>query len=212
MTSRQAVETNITRKIVGHYAFQPRDIAALQTQIESQLSATYRQVIAQQLRLYSCQKLATGPDATSLKWIRGKAKDDAQSIAATYLKELTNKVSSLRKESPKGNRFFYLKNLEIWSTARDKHKIPSIGLNTATAARAYAQDRFIRENKITGRFAPVGPPPVCIKCVRIFAKGALTWVECQKPQNFLPAHVSCPHTRSALVIKPIPCNELTWTG
>lgn len=212
MTIPVRVDSVITTKIYEHYKMLQGDIDALSQQITQHLTATYRQTINAQLRLYSCQKSATGPDASAQKWIDEKAIEDSTGIATTYNRELKNKISRLRKENRRGNRFYYLKALDSWIQTRNAYKIQSIALNTMTQARAYAQDRFIRENKITGRFVMVGPPPVCRICIRIKAKGPLTWEECMKPANFVPAHVHCPHRRQALVIKPIKCDELTWTG
>lgn len=188
------------------------DVDALSSQLSKQLTATYRQTIQASLNLYGCQKTVSAPDSQSSKWIDAKAVKDSEGIAQTYDRELKNHIARLQSKAPKGNRFYYLKALDEWINQRNKFKVASISLNTMTQARAYAQDRFIRENNIKGRFAPVGPPPVCKICIRIFAKGPLTWEECMKPANFLPAHVHCPHKRQALVIQSIPCNELTWTG
>lgn len=212
MTSPVLPQTAIIDKIVDHYSFQASDIQALKSQIESQLIVVYRMTIQKQLVLYGCQKTVTGPDSTSLAWIQAKAQEDTDSIIRTYERELRTQVRKTYEANKRSNRYAYIRALDAWTTRRNAYKVDSISLNTMTAARAYAQDRFIRENKIGGRYAPVGPPPVCIKCVRIFAKGPLTWEECQKAQNFLPAHGGCPHTRSALIPKKIPCNELTWTG
>lgn len=209
VTKTIQTQSRIVEKIVNHYSFQAGDIQALQSQLETQLTVTYRQTIGAQLRLYSCQKTATGPDAISLKWIQDKATKDATSIAATYLRELTNKVNQLRASNPKGNRFYYFKALEEWSAKRDRHKIPSIALNTATAARQYAQTRFVEENNIQGRWVFTGPPPVCKVCLRIKALGAVTWETTKKRP--LPAHSNCPHRWAQLIPKKISCDD-AWTG
>jgi hypothetical protein len=212
MTAPARVDSVIVQKITAHYAMIDSDIALLQAQIERQLLITYIQTIQTLLIERSCQKLATSKDLASLKWIAEKAKTDATGIANTYNRELSSQVGKVYAKNKKSNRYAYMSALDTWLTGRTPRKTASISLNTLTAARAYTQDRFMRENKIQGRFAPVGPPPVCIKCIRIFAKGPLTWEECMKAVNFLPAHLGCPHTRRALVIKPIPCDEMTWTG
>jgi hypothetical protein len=212
MTAPARVDSVIVQKITAHYAMIDSDIALLQAQIERQILVTYRQTIQAQLIERGCQKLATSNDAQSLKWIAEKARKDAEGIAQTYNRELSSKVGQIHAKNKKTNRYGFMSALDTWLASRTPRKTSSIALNTMTQARAYAQDRFIRENKITGRFAMVGPPPVCRICIRIAAKGPLTWEECQKPTNFVPAHINCPHKRQALVIKKIPCDEMTWTG
>lgn len=211
MTTRETVSSPVIELIVGAYAMADEDRREIEAQIVRQLTTVYRMTIQNQLNLYGCQRSVTGPDAKAQIWIAEKASADAESIVRTYNRELENRVQALYRENRRANRSFYASRLDQWAAQRSGYKTASISLNTMTAARAYAQDRFIRENGITGRFAMVGPPPVCKICIRIKAKGPLTWEECQKPENFLPAHVGCPHKRAALVIKPINCAE-AWTG
>jgi hypothetical protein len=188
------------------------DINAMRQQITQQLTVTYRQTIASQLNLYECQKLATGPDRAALDWIQAKAKQDSEAIAKTYDRELKNKIARLRQENPRGNRFYYLKALDEWLVGRTAFKTSSISLNTMSAARQYAQDRFTRENNIGGKWVMVGPPPVCKNCMRIKGYGPQTFEQTQQPRRHLPAHVSCPHRWGQLVPKKIACNDETWTG
>jgi hypothetical protein len=211
MTSPVRVSSAIVTKIIDHYKMDDRDILALTQQIRSQIEKTYLQTVQSQLNLYGCQKLATLSDKTAITWIDEKAQTDAQGIAKTYLRELTNRVNAIYSENRRTNRFGYMRALDTWLAGRTPRKSASIALNTMAATRSYAQDRFIRENNIKGRFAPVGPPPVCKICMRIFAKGPLTWEECQKKDNKFPAHANCPHRHQALVITPINCAE-AWTG
>lgn len=210
MTTRERIESNLVRKIVDHYSMMERDTEELRQKILQQLTITYRQVIAQQLNLYGCQKLATGPDQESLLFLEAKATKDADGITKTYQRELTNKVNSLYQANRRGNRFYYLRALDAWIAQRNLYKIPSISLNTLTAAREYAQTRFVRENGIQGKWIFTGPPPVCKVCIRIKALGAVTFETTQKRR--LPAHVSCPHRWSQLVPKKIECGDNTWTG
>lgn len=209
MTSRERVETNIIRKIVDHYSFQANDIQLLKSQIETQLTTTYRQVIAQQLRLYGCQKIATGPDAISLKWIQDKATKDATSIAATYLRELQHEVQRIYSKNKRSNRYAYMRALDVWSAKRDAYKINQIGLNTAIQARDYAAQRFRDENGIEGRFLFAGPPPVCKKCMRLKAKGLVSAAEAKRYGS--QQHINCPHAWQAVTLGKVDC-ETVWTG
>ena len=210
MTSRERVKANLVSKIVGHYMMLPRDTEDLTQKIAQHLTTEYRRTIQANLNLYGCQKLVMGPDQESLLWIQAKAAKDATSIANTYLRELTNKVASLRKSNVRGNRFYYMRALDAWSAKRDGYKIQSIALNTATAARQYAQARFVEENNIQGRWLFTGPPPVCKICLRIKALGAVTWETTKKRP--LPSHPNCPHAWQQLIPTKIECGDSTWTG
>lgn len=212
MTTR-ALASDITRKIADHYAMQAGDIDALKQQISAQLTIVYRKTIQAQLTLYGCQTLASATiDPESQRWIDAKALKDAEGIAATYNRELVNRVERIRKDNPRANRFFYMRELDTWLNSRTPRKTSSIALNTMTAARKYAQDRFVQENNIKGKWVLVGPPPVCRKCVRIKALGAVTFETTQKANNALPQHANCPHQWGQLVPKKIDCDDMTWTG
>lgn len=211
MTARDVTQTTIVTKVIAHYEMTADDVRQLYEQIKVQIEKTYLQTIQAQLNLRGCQKLATLLDQASRAWIEDKARTDAAGIAKTYNRELANKTKAIYSSNKRTNRYGYMRALDTWLLQRNAFKVPSISLNTMTQARAYAEDRFIRENKIKGRFAPVGPPPVCKLCIRVFALGPLTWEECQKPRNKFPQHPGCPHKHAAMVITPINCAE-AWTG
>lgn len=187
-----------------------RDTAELAAQLEQQMVAQYRLTIQAQLKLYGCTRSATGPDTESASYLQFKARLDAQSITDTYNRELTNEVNRLWAANRRGNRFYWFKNLEAWNTKRNAHKLDSIALNTMTAARKYAQDRFVDMNNIQGRWRLVGPPAVCRICVALFALGVVSLETTRKRPA--PAHVNCPHTWAQVIPKKFDdCSEV-WTG
>lgn len=189
----------------------PVDTLAIQNQISQHLTRTYRETINQQLRLYSCQKSATGPDSEALRWIEAKAKADSESIARTYDRELLAQIRRIRQSNKNANRYFYMSALDTWLASRTPRKTASISLNTMTSAREYAKDRFITENGIEGKFVFTGPPPVCKLCVRIKALGPITYKQTRIERNRLPQHINCPHTYQALTLTKIDCSTV-WTG
>jgi hypothetical protein len=211
MTAPAQVQSIIITKIFEHYRMLEGDVLALNQQITQQLVATYKMTIQSQLTLYGCQKLATGPDQAAQRWIDAKAAKDSEGISATYDRELKNKIARLRQDAPRGNRFYYLKALDEWINQRNAFKVPSISLNTMTAAREYAKDRFITENGIEGKFVFTGPPPVCKLCIRVKALGPIPYRQTRLARNRLPQHVNCPHTYQQLIPKKIDC-ETAWTG
>jgi hypothetical protein len=213
MTTREPVSTNLILGIIMPlYEMQQEDIQALAADLERQVRIEYVRTVQRLLTLHGCQKTAQIADARSLTWIAEYARATSEGIARTYNRELSNKIRTLYTANPRGNRFYYMRGLDTWTRQRNGYKTASIALNTMTAARSYAQDRFYRENTIGGRFRPVGPPPVCKICIRIFAKGPLTWEECQKPANRFPAHVGCPHKHEIMVPTRIRDCDSAWTG
>lgn len=210
-TRKETIDTRLIRVITLLYSMQDDDIAQLQEQISKQLTITYRTVIQAQLRLYGCQKTVTGPDAKAQRFIETKAKQDAEGIARTYNTQLKNEVQRIYNRNPRGNRYFFMRALDAWAAKRNQFKTPSIALNTMTAAREYAQRRFVEENGIEGKWRLVGPPPVCKDCMRIAALGVVTWAVTQKPRNRLPSHVGCPHQWAQLIPKRIEC-DTAWAG
>jgi hypothetical protein len=101
--------------------------------------------------------------------------------------------------------------LDTWLVDRTSRKTASISLNTMTAAREYAKDRFITENGIEGKFVFTGPPPVCKICIRIKGYGPMTYKQTRQSNRRLPAHINCPHTYQALTLTKIDCSAV-WTG
>lgn len=209
MTSRERVSTEIIRKIVDHYAMLESDAQVLRADLARQLTIQYRATVQEQITLYGCQKTVTGPDREAQQWIDAYTEKYGQSIANTYNRELANKVQAIYAANPRSNRYAYIRELEAWTTRRNAYKVDSIALNTFTAARKYAQDRFVEENGIEGRWTFTGPPPVCKICIRIKALGVVT-LETTKKRP-LPAHPSCPHRWSQVVPKKIDCSN-AWTG
>lgn len=211
MTTKERIDSPVIRRIFEAYKMDENDIVSLYQQIERQLTVTYRQVIQGQLTLYSCQRTVTGPDDKSLKWIQEKARQDSEGIANTYERELTNRIQRIRSQNKRANRFHYIRELDAWLATRTPRKAQSIGLNTMTAAREYAKDRFITENNIGGKYVLVGPPPVCKDCIRIKGYGPMTYKQTRMKNRRLPAHGGCPHTYQALTLTKLDC-ATAWTG
>lgn len=203
------LSTPLIDAMTGFYSMGPGDIVELSAQLEEQMTAQYRVTIQSQLLLYGCNRSATGPDAQSLASIQRTSRTTADGIARTYNRELRNKVQSLYSANRRGNRNYYFKALEAWTVKRNAYKLDSIALNTMTAARKYAQERFVEQNGIAGRWVFTGPPPVCKVCIRIKALGVVSLAV--SLTNPLPAHVNCPHTWSQVIPKKIDCAE-AWTG
>lgn len=210
MTSRQLTQTNLILGILYPlYEMQEEDIAALSAGLSRQVRAEYGKTIQTQLNLYGCQKLVTGPDAQSERWIEAYVTKTAEGIAKTYNTQLRNEIQRLYDANKRGNRYYYMRGLDAWTIRRNAYKEPSIALNTMTAARDYATKRFRTENNIGGRFVFVGPPPVCKRCIKLKALGVVSAEAAERYGD--SQHVNCPHKWEQLIPQRINCDE-AWTG
>jgi hypothetical protein len=210
MTTREPVTTTLILGIIMPlYEMQQEDITALAADLERQVRTEYGRTIQTQLNLYKCQRLATGPDAESTRWIEQYVKSTSEGIARTYNRELSNKIAALHAANVRGNRYYYMRALDTWTRQRNAYKVPSIALNSMTATRQYAAQRFRAENNVTGRMVFVGPPPVCKKCLRLKALGPVSVEQARKYGD--AQHVNCPHRWEQLIPKAINCQE-AWTG
>lgn len=210
MTAREPITTNLIVGIVlPLYRMDAVDIEALAAQLERQTTIVYRQEIQRNLNLYKCQRLVTGPDAAAQQWIADKTRQDAEGIANTYNTQLEREIQRLYASNKFGNRYHYIRGLDAWASKRNAYKAPSIALNTMTAARQYAAQRFREENNVTGRMVFVGPPPVCKRCLRLKALGPVSVEQARAYGD--SQHPNCPHSWEQLIPTAIDC-ENAWTG
>lgn len=212
MTTREPISTNLIVGIIRPlYAMDEGDIQALAADLRRQVMFEYGREIQRQLNLYGCQRLYSGPDAKAQAWIDDYVRTNAEGIARTYNKNLENEIRRQYTANKRANRFAYIRALDAWTTKRNAYKIPSISLSTMTQVRAYAQDRFLTENNIEGKFAFVGPPPVCRICIRAKGRSPITRRQMKQAHNQAPFHVHCPHRWEALILTKIDCDTV-WTG
>lgn len=212
MTTREPVSTNLIVGIIRPlYAMDEDDIQALANDLRRQVMAEYGREIQRNLNLHGCQRLYSGPDARARDWIDEYVQKNAEGIAKTYDTQLENEIRRQYAANPRANRFAYIRNLDAWTKRRNAFKVPSISLNTMTQVRVYAQDRFLTENNIEGKFAFVGPPPVCRICIRAKGRSPITRAQMKQAHNKAPFHVGCPHRWDVLVTVKIDC-ESVWTG
>jgi hypothetical protein len=209
MTTRERVDSPVIRRIFEAYRMDESDIVSLYERLERQLTSVYRQTIQRNLIKYGCQKTVTGPDAQSTRWIQAKARKDSEGISNTFDRELMSQIQKVRAKNKRANRFQYIRELDAWIAKRNGYKVASISLNTLTAAREYAAQRFRHENNINTRMRFVGPPPVCRKCIKLFGLGAVSVETADRYGD--SQHGGCPHRWEELVIRKIDCST-AWTG
>lgn len=193
------------------YGMQEDDINALADRLLAQRAVEWQKSIQQELRRYGCDKPALAPVGADALELFRLSEQDARSIATTYNRELQNQVQRLYTGNPKGNRNYYFSQLEAWAARRDAYKGQQIALNTAATTRQYAQQRFRQENAIQGKYVFAGPPPVCEKCSRLKAMGAVTIEVVNRYGN--AQHPNCPHEWTPIrgIKGGIDC-ETAWAG
>jgi hypothetical protein len=202
--------TRLLKIIALLYEMQPEEQDALSAQLLEQRKAVWRQALADMAREFGCNSASprppSGRDLTELKAL---SDEDAKSIANTWNGDVERQVQRLYDANPRGNRYYYRKNMEAWAAQRSTWKNPQIALNTETVTREYAKSRFREMNVDSPRFVFDGPPPTCDVCVQEFAAGIVD--ENYVRKHPCPRHINCPHTWRVVNPQRIPCAEM-WLG
>lgn len=210
MTTPAAIQTsNLVRIITLLYSMQSDDINLLADRLLQQRSVEWQRSMTQELRRYGCSQTGQFPVGSDALELFRMSETDAAGIANTYNRELRSQVQRLYTANPRGNRNYYTSNLEQWAAKREIYKAQQIALNTAGTTRQMAQTRFRQMNNIEGKYLFGGPPPVCIRCVRLRAMGLVAREVMQRYPT--PIHVNCPHEWRDGRPKGIDC-ATAWTG
>lgn len=202
--------SKLTDVIALLYRYTESDTDKLAKQLNERMRAAWVNALSELAKKHGCDRLAGVPKGADARKLREDARRDAESVARTYNRELTEEINRLAAANPKGNRQYYISNLNKWQKKRDSHKLYAIGLNTDTNAREYAFQRFYMENAaLARRFVAAGPPAVCEKCITIFAAGVVDFAYTQS--HPFPQHYLCPHWYQAVAPAKAECATL-WLG
>jgi hypothetical protein len=204
-----AEHSELLKIIALIFKWQPEEIKALAEDLLEQRKAIWRDTIEEEARKVGCQKRANDPRLTDLQELRIACKGDADSIAATWARDVDRQLLKLYKANPRGNRHYYIKNMNEWAYRRGLWKNAQIGLVTNQTTRYYAQQRFRAENDINTRFVYAGPAPVSQGCIRRTAAGVVSAEYVRR--NPTPNHPNCPHEWQALSYPRLECSEV-WVG
>lgn len=204
--------TRLHRIIVLAYKMQPEDEAQLRADIYAQHGREWRQALAEEAARVGVTRPAQGPRGQrEVTYFRTLAEQDARSITNTYNADLEREIVRLYDTNPRGNRNYYISNLERWYDRRSAWKDRQIALMNRQNARSYAKVRFYEENNMRGgSYYYEGPAPVSDECKFRMAQGVVS-------QDFVdghptPAHINCPHEwAAASVPAPQTVREL-WIG
>jgi hypothetical protein len=184
--------TALTDAIVNAYAMTDADIAALESAIFEQLRMSW----LAQMRTLATQHGA--PNATpqlqgaELERLQRKAREDAESIATTYNRELRSQVEAIARRNPSADRSVYIETLNSWGRERGERKTITIAMATILWAAQYGLTMFITRNNLeTQLFKAIGATPICPDCMRIIAAGVVSYQYTQ--DSPLPFHPNCAH-------------------
>lgn len=213
MTDRPAISENVRLlpRLIAAFQMKASDAQALEVDLLDLMKQTWVSTLSEQARQFGCLKPANPPRLNDLSELRAFAAEDAKSITQTWNRDVERQLLKLFYARPRGNRYYYLEEMEKWSTARDAWKSPQIATQTEQRVRFYAQERFWDENDLkNGRFIYGKPDRVVSdECKRRRAAGVVTW-EYVKAHP-APAHVNCPHPWVRLTDVRLDCNEM-WVG
>lgn len=203
--------TNLQKTILLLYSMQDSDITSLEGELLTALKRAWKTALTEKARQYGCNKQGRDPSRGDLDDLKRMASEDAKSIAATYNRELENRIIGLYKSNPRANRYYYIDNLEAWANQRSQYKTRQISVQTEQKARVLAQDAFRLNNGLRGKlYRYVGPPPISEICQRRTAMGLVS--ESTARQNPTPAHPGpCVHEWVEQIDERIPCDEI-WVG
>lgn len=174
------------------YGMRADEQAVLARNIEDQLRGAWVDQMRLEARSVGSKKPIPFPSGSTLDVLRRQAITDARGILATYNSDLEREIRRLYDANPRGNRNYYMRNIEDWHTRRQAWKDRQIALANDKRARHMASQEFVSANQIqapTFRFD--GPAPACDDCGAMFAAGEVDqdFVD----RNPAPLHPNCPH-------------------
>lgn len=203
--------TNLHKTLLLLYKMQPEEIAALSDELLAQRKDVWKKTLARRARDYGCPNASPNdPRKGDLTELKSMSDEDAKSIAATWERDLEREIDRLFAANPRGNRNYYIKNLETWARDREQWKGVQIGNVTERSTAFYAETRFRQENDISAdRYIYQGPPPVSENCVRRTGAGIVDFNYVRR--NPVPNHPNCPHEWVLVTTQRLLCTTI-WVG
>jgi len=205
-------QSRLLRIITLLYRRTAEDIESTYQDLLEQRKQAWRSTIQQEARKLGYMVAAEGPRRQDLEYIKSLCRQDAQSIVNTWNRDVERRLLRLYQANPRGNRFYYIHNMEAWATKRSRWKDREIAVQTEYTIVGYAKQRFWAENGMRGgkhRF--VGPPPACGRCLTHFSKGEVN--QAYVDANPTPIHIGCDHTWEIVRgTYPRPGLDELWVG
>lgn len=211
MTSNPASTVKLLPRLIRAFRMNASDTAQLEAQLLAAMKRAWVTVMTEQARALGCNSIGNAPRLGDLAELKRLAQLDAQSITDTWNKDVARELTRLFNARPRGNRYYYLENMEAWSTARDVWKSAQIALMTEKNARAYAKERFFVMNDFQNAQYVYGNPVRVVSdtCQRRRAAGLVTFEYVRR--NPTPAHPNCEHEWELVTVARRNCGNV-WVG
>jgi len=202
--------TKVQRVMRLAYEMRADETAVLAREIERQRAAAWVDAIRTEARRLGSKANIPLPRGESLDLIRRQSITDARSITNTYNRDLEREIVRLYGANPRGNRNYYISNIERWHAERAAWKNRQIALMNDKSARQWAVQAFIEQNNVRTQYRFAGPAPVCDDCAEMFAAGKVD--QAFVDASPAPLHPNCPHAWATVGAKAgVPVNQL-WVG
>lgn len=203
--------TRLIQVLALLYQLQPEEVHAIEDDLLNQRKQAWRTALSQEAQRLGCRSASPrDPSGKDLRELRAMSHEDATSIAKTYNQDVERQLQKLYNANVRGNRNYYISNMEVYLARRSVSKSQQIALNTVQQTRGYAVSRFHQENGLRGNlYVFVGPPPVCSICVGHFAAGVVD--QRYVDRNPIPVHPGCPHEWQLQTTARLDCADI-WLG
>jgi hypothetical protein len=202
--------TPLTQVISLLYRYADDDRDTLQERLLSARKTAWESALRREAQAHGCPGVPNAPRFDDLSELKRMSREDADSIAATFNRDVEREVERLYETNPRGNRNYYTSNLERWNTARNQWKLPQVALVTDTTTTEYARQRFREMNYPSDtRYVFDGAPPTCPDCTERYAAGIVD--ETYTRRFPCPRHPGCPHQWVALKTPKLDCADM-WRG
>jgi hypothetical protein len=204
--------TPLIDAIVNLYEMTEADILQLQAALFEQLRASWLAQMATLARQHGAPNAIPMLQGAEYERLQAKALEDAQSIVATYNRELRSQVNAIAARNPNATREEYISVLASWGRERGERKSITIAIGVILWAAQYGHELFMTRNNLQHQlFKAIGATPVCPECVRVVAMGVVSYQF--TTDNPLPFHPNCSHE-----YVPVNATDLgslgiaAWTG
>lgn len=193
----QSARSILLNTIAGAYYWSDDEIDDLAEQFLEQRLAAWRDAIESELRQRNCRFVPNDAKRNDRQKLRRDAMRDAKRVANTYNRQLDNQLKNLFVANPRGNRGYYKFHLRRWVQRRGKYKNLQINVNQEMQTRAFARERFMKENKLQRageRYIYAGPSITSRSsdpCKRRTRAGLVTFGYTQREKP--PTHPNCFH-------------------
>lgn len=129
------------------YLWQDDEIADIAQSLEERMRSAWRDTLQKLAQQHGCRSARpNNPSGEDLAGLRRLADEDARSIANTWGRDVRRQLTALYQQNPRGNRNYYIKNMEAWARKRGRWKNLQIGNATEQRAAWFTKELFYTLN------------------------------------------------------------------